>query len=154
MRQGRVDGIDAPLSDLELVPESTAMWQPGHAALFDIGQPISSMLSYLEQPVMRVHVLLDRKGKTLSHAFVEVSDEKIARAVLRGEGTRTNPSGGARMRSSNLSISSLTQTSCGAWCTTKATGLGRRVAVVMIPRHHDTTAEILVDGSGHDYANA
>lgn len=34
MRQGRVDGIDAPLSDLELVPESTTMWKPGHAAIF------------------------------------------------------------------------------------------------------------------------
>lgn len=31
-----------------------------------------------------VHVLLDRKGKTLSHAFFEVADEDIAKAALRG----------------------------------------------------------------------
>lgn len=31
-----------------------------------------------------VHVLLDRKGKTLSHAFVEVTSEEVAKAVLRG----------------------------------------------------------------------
>lgn len=31
----------------------------------------------------RVHVLLDRKGKTLSHAFVEMVDEDAAKAALR-----------------------------------------------------------------------
>jgi len=35
--------------------------------------------------VERVHVLLDPKGKTLSHAYVEVRDAAIAGAVLRGE---------------------------------------------------------------------
>ena len=30
-----------------------------------------------------MHVLLDRKGKTLSHAFVEVAVEEVARAALR-----------------------------------------------------------------------
>jgi hypothetical protein len=34
--------------------------------------------------VARVHVLLDHKGKTLSHAFVEVAGEEAARAALRG----------------------------------------------------------------------
>jgi hypothetical protein len=29
-------------------------------------------------------VLLDRRGKTLSHAFVEFDDEEVARAALRG----------------------------------------------------------------------
>lgn len=33
----------------------------------------------------RAHVLLDRKGKTLSHAFVEIKGEEWARAVLRGD---------------------------------------------------------------------
>lgn len=32
-----------------------------------------------------MHVLLDPKGKTLSHAYVEVRDATIAGAVLRGE---------------------------------------------------------------------
>ena len=33
----------------------------------------------------RVHVLLDGKGMTLSHAYVEVKLEEPAGAVLRGE---------------------------------------------------------------------
>lgn len=33
----------------------------------------------------RVHVLLDAKGKTMSHAFVEVRDRAVAGAILRGE---------------------------------------------------------------------
>lgn len=33
----------------------------------------------------RVHVLLDGKGKTLSHAYVEVRDAATAGAILRGE---------------------------------------------------------------------
>lgn len=35
--------------------------------------------------MQRVHVLLDSKGKTLSHAYVEVKDQKIAGSILRGE---------------------------------------------------------------------
>ena len=31
----------------------------------------------------RVHVLLDRKGKTLSHAYVEMVDEEAAKSALR-----------------------------------------------------------------------
>lgn len=56
-----------------------------YASLQDITPP--SIASWLQQPVERVHVLLDRKGKTMSHAFVEVRGEEVARAVLRGEGT-------------------------------------------------------------------
>jgi hypothetical protein len=41
--------------------------------------------NWLQQPVERVHVLLDPKGKTLSHAYVEVKDPSIAGAILRGE---------------------------------------------------------------------
>jgi hypothetical protein len=33
--------------------------------------------------VQRVHVLLDRKGKTLSHVFVEMAGEEAAKAALR-----------------------------------------------------------------------
>ncbi|KAF9486156.1 hypothetical protein BDN70DRAFT_237181 [Pholiota conissans] len=40
---------------------------------------------WLQQPVERVHVLLDSKGKTLSHAYVEVRDDATAGAILRGE---------------------------------------------------------------------
>lgn len=60
---------------------------------------------WLEQPVLRVHVLLDRKGKTLSHAFVEVENEDVARAVLRGEGKSRSGitrSSASMMRSSVL----------------------------------------------------
>ncbi|KAF4581686.1 hypothetical protein EYR40_002698 [Pleurotus pulmonarius] len=70
---------------------------------WDITPP--AICAWLEQPVIRVHVLLDRKGKTLSHAFVEVENEEVARAVLRGEGksrSETTGSGAALMRSSVL----------------------------------------------------
>ncbi len=45
----------------------------------------SQVIAWLQQPVVRVHVLLDSKGKTLSHAYVEVEDQRIAGAILRGE---------------------------------------------------------------------
>jgi hypothetical protein len=51
-------------------------------ALQDITPPM--MTAWLKQPVRRVHILLDRKGKTQSHAFVEMHDEDGARAALRG----------------------------------------------------------------------
>jgi hypothetical protein len=47
----------------------------------DITPP--AVVVWLKHPVKRVHVLLDRKGKTLSHAYVEVPDEEAARASLR-----------------------------------------------------------------------
>ncbi|KAI0037140.1 hypothetical protein K488DRAFT_81365 [Vararia minispora EC-137] len=48
---------------------------------WDITPPM--MRAWLKQPVQRVHILLDRKGKTQSHAFVEMRDEDGARAALR-----------------------------------------------------------------------
>ena len=41
----------------------------------------------------RVHVLLDGKGKTLSHAYVEVKEPAVAGAILRGEAQSSGPSG-------------------------------------------------------------
>ena len=38
---------------------------------------------WLKHPVEHVHVLLDRKGKTLSHAFAEMVDEAAAKSALR-----------------------------------------------------------------------
>ncbi|KAL0958392.1 hypothetical protein HGRIS_000533 [Hohenbuehelia grisea] len=66
---------------------------------WDITPPV--IAAWLEQPVVRVHVLLDRKGKTQSHAFIEVQSEDIARAILRGEATPSS-AGSKRMRSSVL----------------------------------------------------
>ncbi|KAF8906851.1 hypothetical protein CPB84DRAFT_1844312 [Gymnopilus junonius] len=51
------------------------------------------IIHWLQQPVERVHVLLDSKGKTLSHAYVEVKDAAIAGAILRGETLASNASG-------------------------------------------------------------
>jgi hypothetical protein len=48
----------------------------------DITPP--AIAQWLKQPVEIVHVLLDRKGKTLSHAYVEVADEETFKAALRG----------------------------------------------------------------------
>ncbi|KAH7909874.1 hypothetical protein BJ138DRAFT_1102315 [Hygrophoropsis aurantiaca] len=49
---------------------------------WDITPP--AIIAWLKQPVVRVHVLLDPRGKTLSHAFVELATEEHARAALRG----------------------------------------------------------------------
>ncbi|KAK7043012.1 hypothetical protein VNI00_008750 [Paramarasmius palmivorus] len=65
---------------------------------WDITPP--RIAAWLQQPVQRVHVLLDRKGKTLSHAFVEVDGEEIAGAILRGE-AKTN-GGKPKLRGSVL----------------------------------------------------
>lgn len=40
-------------------------------------------MAWLKHPVDRVHVLLDRKGKTLSHAYVEMASADAAKAALR-----------------------------------------------------------------------
>ncbi|KAI0088830.1 hypothetical protein BDY19DRAFT_149916 [Irpex rosettiformis] len=48
---------------------------------WDITPP--AITAWLKQPVERVHVLLDRKGKTLSHAFVEMASPDAAKAALR-----------------------------------------------------------------------
>ncbi|KAF9486157.1 hypothetical protein BDN70DRAFT_988169 [Pholiota conissans] len=40
---------------------------------------------WLQQPVERAHILLDSKGKTMSHAYVEVRDDATADDILRGE---------------------------------------------------------------------
>ncbi|KAK7451099.1 hypothetical protein VKT23_012775 [Stygiomarasmius scandens] len=50
---------------------------------WDITPP--RIAAWLQQPIERVHVLLDRKGKTMSHSYIEVSGEEIAGAILRGE---------------------------------------------------------------------
>jgi len=41
------------------------------------------IVNWLKQPVTRAHVLLDRKGKTLSHVFVEMVNEDAAKVALR-----------------------------------------------------------------------
>jgi hypothetical protein len=51
--------------------------------LQDITPP--QIKKWLQQPVERVHVLLDAKGKTMSHAYVEVGDAVVAGQILRGE---------------------------------------------------------------------
>ncbi|TFK39266.1 hypothetical protein BDQ12DRAFT_629803 [Crucibulum laeve] len=58
--------------------------------------------AWLQLPVARVHVLLDPKGKTMSHAYVEVADSVTAGAILRGEGLGMNKAGKPKMRGSVL----------------------------------------------------
>jgi hypothetical protein len=53
---------------------------------WDITPPaILTFLGVSASSGARAHVLLDRLGKTLSHAFVELPNEGVARSVLRGE---------------------------------------------------------------------
>ncbi|KAF8998890.1 hypothetical protein BDZ89DRAFT_1251030 [Hymenopellis radicata] len=68
---------------------------------WDITPP--TITAWLQQPVERAHVLLDRKGKTMSHAFVEVKSEEIASSILRGEVASSEMSStGKRTRGSVL----------------------------------------------------
>ncbi|KAF9447674.1 hypothetical protein P691DRAFT_760555 [Macrolepiota fuliginosa MF-IS2] len=60
----------------------------------------SQAVAWLQQPVERVHVLLDSKGKTLSHAYIEIKDQQIAGAILRGEAV--GPDGKKKERGSVL----------------------------------------------------
>lgn len=48
---------------------------------WDITPP--AIATWLKHPIIRVHVLLDQRGKTLSHAYVELATEDIAKAALR-----------------------------------------------------------------------
>ncbi|KIY70826.1 hypothetical protein CYLTODRAFT_451322 [Cylindrobasidium torrendii FP15055 ss-10] len=66
---------------------------------WDITPP--TITSWLQQPIVQSHVLLDKKGKTLSHAFVEVLSESIAASILRGE-IQGSPNSGKKMRGSVL----------------------------------------------------
>ncbi|KAJ7151103.1 hypothetical protein C8R46DRAFT_1007885 [Mycena filopes] len=53
---------------------------------WDITPPaILTFLGVSSSSGARAHVLLDRLGKTQSHAFVELPNEVVARSVLRGE---------------------------------------------------------------------
>ncbi|KAJ7627620.1 hypothetical protein DFH06DRAFT_1304584 [Mycena polygramma] len=53
---------------------------------WDITPPaILTFLGVSSSSGARAHVLLDRLGKTQSHAFVELPNEAVARSVLRGE---------------------------------------------------------------------
>lgn len=47
----------------------------------DITPP--AVATWLRHPIVRVHILLDHRGKTCSHAYVELATEEIARAALR-----------------------------------------------------------------------
>ncbi|THU94728.1 hypothetical protein K435DRAFT_724370 [Dendrothele bispora CBS 962.96] len=61
---------------------------------WDITPP--RIVAWLQQPIERAHVLLDRRGKTMSHAYIEVVNEDIAGAILRGEIHSAREDGPAR----------------------------------------------------------
>ncbi|KAJ7789682.1 hypothetical protein B0H14DRAFT_2943683 [Mycena olivaceomarginata] len=68
---------------------------------------ILSFLGVPSSPGARAHILLDRLGKTKSHAFVELPSSAVAGAVLRGEHRATPKLGdGRRARDVTLTLSS------------------------------------------------
>ncbi|KAF8067678.1 hypothetical protein FPV67DRAFT_1149641 [Lyophyllum atratum] len=67
---------------------------------WDITPP--QIQKWLQQPLERVHVLLDRRGKTMSHAYVEVADVAVAGKILRGEAQGERRGGKPRDRGSVL----------------------------------------------------
>lgn len=90
-KAGRSQGNSARTGDRAVLRIDNVPWVcsrlsqslNGHSndALQDITPP--AIIAWLKQPVERVHVLLDRKGKTLSHAFVEMASADAAKAALR-----------------------------------------------------------------------
>ena len=70
----RIDNVPWVRLFIQLVVCALTSWQ-------DITPP--AIASWLKQPVERVHVLLDRKGKTLSHAFAEMANPEAAKTALR-----------------------------------------------------------------------
>ncbi|KAJ7207128.1 hypothetical protein GGX14DRAFT_636383 [Mycena pura] len=75
---------------------------------WDITPPaILTFLGLSASSGVRAYVLLDRLGKTLSHAFVELPSEAMARSVLRGENRAAPVLGtGRRARAVTLTRSS------------------------------------------------
>ncbi|KAJ7869318.1 hypothetical protein B0H14DRAFT_3580644 [Mycena olivaceomarginata] len=68
---------------------------------------ILSFLGVPSSPGARAHILLDRLGKTQSHAFVELPSSAVACAVVRGEHRATPKLGdGRRARDVTLTLSS------------------------------------------------
>ncbi|KAG5644366.1 hypothetical protein DXG03_008663, partial [Asterophora parasitica] len=67
---------------------------------WDITPP--QIQKWLQHPLERVHVLLDKRGKTMSHAYVEVADVAVAGKILRGEAIGTRAGGKPRERGSVL----------------------------------------------------
>lgn len=77
-------GKDSVVLRIDNVPWVRLSWvEPFSCShkLQDITPPM--IINWLKQPVARAHVLLDRKGKTLSHVFVEMANEDAAKVVLR-----------------------------------------------------------------------
>jgi site-specific recombinase XerC len=62
-----------------------------------------------------VHVLLDQRGKTLSHAFVELSTEEHARSALRGAQNSVLGKG-KRARGVTVTRSSQEELMRAVWC--------------------------------------
>ena len=80
-------GEDSLVLRIDNVPWVRLLHQSFTCILLIMNKDITpgQILRWLQQPVSRVHVLLDPKGKTLSHAYVEVADASVAGAILRGE---------------------------------------------------------------------
>ncbi|KAG6844811.1 hypothetical protein H0H87_003477 [Tephrocybe sp. NHM501043] len=66
------------------------------------GESVVLRIDNVPWPLVRVHVLLDKRGKTMSHAYVEVADVAIAGRILRGEVQGKFPNGKPRERGSVL----------------------------------------------------
>lgn len=106
----------------------------------DITPP--TIAKWLQQPIERAHVLLDRKGKTMSHAFVEVRTAEVAGAILRGE---TSSHGNSRGDIGLSNASAGSQRGRGA-----VLGRGRRARGVTITR---SSQEELMAAVSFDFAS-
>ncbi|CAL1709165.1 unnamed protein product [Somion occarium] len=83
----RAQGASTPVAGMRSASGRKASKPEERAVLridnvpWDITPP--AIAAWLKHPVERVHVLLDRKGKTLSHAYAEMVSPEAAKAALR-----------------------------------------------------------------------
>ncbi|EKM56936.1 uncharacterized protein PHACADRAFT_183503 [Phanerochaete carnosa HHB-10118-sp] len=85
---GHVQGASTPVARARPLPGTARITKSDDKVVlridnvpWDITPP--AIAAWLKHPVERVHVLLDRKGKTLSHAFAEMASPEAAKAALR-----------------------------------------------------------------------
>ncbi|EPQ53578.1 hypothetical protein GLOTRDRAFT_139764 [Gloeophyllum trabeum ATCC 11539] len=75
----RLQGASTPIEDVPRAGDYPVLRIDN--VPWDITPP--AITAWLKHPVVRVHVLLDRKGKTLSHAYAEMVNEDAMKKALR-----------------------------------------------------------------------
>jgi|SRR5882762_513138 len=90
-----------------------------------------------------VHVLLDRRGKTLSHAFVEFNGEEAARAALRGTQKNSVLGKGKRARGVTVTRSSQEELMRSLFPAWGGSFSGSRPSLTNLPQNHSNNSSVI-----------